>query len=186
MVATRASEDAATVEVVVRTERRPLRLESDTLFAFDRAELANQRKASLDEMLGSMTAGDWQEKKIPVSGPTDRIGSDAYNRELSKRPAAAVHDYPVSNVVPSLIEVQGVGRVHPSLESSGEGGAALIDWVAPNCRTEIDFSAVELVQVEESVPAVGARSGRRPGDTPQPWHVRLAQAPPAGQSVPRP
>jgi len=63
IVAARDKADVAAVEVVVRTERRPIRLTSDTLFAFDSAELTQRGMASLDEMLGNITAADLQEKK---------------------------------------------------------------------------------------------------------------------------
>ena len=158
IVAARDKVDVAAVEVVVRTERQPIRLKSDALFGFDSAELTDNGKASLEQMLGSITAADLQEKKIQVNGYTDRIGPDAYNLELSRRRAAVVHDYLVSKgVVPSFIEVQGLGNADPIVECSGERGAALIDCLAPNRRTEIEFSAVELIEVEETVPASGAQ-----------------------------
>jgi OOP family OmpA-OmpF porin len=158
IVAARDKVDVAAVEVVVRTERQPIRLKSDTLFGFDSAELTDNGKASLEQMLGSITAADLQEKKIQVSGYTDRIGPDDYNMELSRRRAAVVHDFLVSKgVVPSFIEVQGFGKADPIVECGGERGAALIDCLAPNRRTEIEFSAVELIEVEETVPASGAR-----------------------------
>lgn len=157
IVAARDKADVAAVEVVVRTERRPIRLTSDTLFAFDSAELTERGMASLDEMLGNITAADLQEKKIRVSGYTDRIGPDTYNLELSRQRAAAVQEYLVSKgVVPGFIEVEGFGEADPVVECSGERGGALIDCLAPNRRTEIEFSAVELLQVEESVPAGGS------------------------------
>jgi OOP family OmpA-OmpF porin len=158
IVAARDKVDVAAVEVVVRTERQPIRLKSDALFGFDSAELTDNGKASLEQMLGSITAADLQEKKIQISGYTDRIGPDDYNLELSRRRAAVVHDYLVSKgVVPSFIEVQGLGNADPIVECSGERGAALIDCLAPNRRTEIEFSAVELIEVEETVPASGAQ-----------------------------
>ena len=158
IVAARDKVDVAAVEVVVRTERQPIRLKSDALFGFDSAELTDNGKASLEQMLGSITAADLQEKKIQVSGYTDRIGPDDHNLELSRRRAAVVHDYLVSKgVVPSFIEVQGLGNADPIVECSGERGAALIDCLAPNRRTEIEFSAVELIEVEETVPASGAQ-----------------------------
>jgi OOP family OmpA-OmpF porin len=156
IVAARDKADVAAVEVVVRTERQPIRLESDALFAFDSAELTERGKANLEEMLGAITAADLQEKKIQVSGYTDRIGSDVYNVALSRRRAVVVHDYLVSKgVVPSFIEVQGFGKADPIVECDGERGAALIDCLAPNRRTEVEFSAVELIQIEESSAPAG-------------------------------
>jgi len=58
--------------------------------------------------------------------------------------------------VPGFIEVQGFGKADPVVECSGQRGAGLIDCLAPNRRTEIEFSAMEVLQVEESVPAPAA------------------------------
>jgi len=158
IVAARDKVDVAAVEVVVRTERQPIRLKSDMLFGFDSAELTDNGKASLEQMLGSITAADLQEKNIQVNGYTDRIGPETYNLQLSKRRAVVVHDYLVSKgVVPSFIEVQGFGEANPIVECSGERGAALIDCLAPNRRTEIEFSAVETIEIEETVPVSDAQ-----------------------------
>jgi OOP family OmpA-OmpF porin len=154
IVAARDGVDVAAVQVVVHSERRPVRLGSDTLFGFDSDELTGQGKESLDAMLGNITAADLQEQKIQISGYTDRIGPEEYNLELSKRRAAAVHDYLVSKgVVPRFIEMEGFGEADPLVACSSERGDELIQCLAPNRRTEVEFSAVEVIEVEEQVPA---------------------------------
>lgn len=153
IVAARDAADIAAVEVVVRTERNPVRLEADTLFAFDSDKLTDSGMTLLDNMLGNLTAGTLQEKKIQVTGHTDRIGDDAYNLELSKRRAAAVRDYLVSKgVVPTFIEMNGLGSAKPVVTCEGKRGTALVDCLAPNRRTEVEFSAMEIIKVEETVP----------------------------------
>lgn len=157
IVAARDKADVAAVEVVVRTEKRAIRLKSDTLFGFDSAELTDGGKANLEDMLRNVTAADLQDKKIQVNGYTDRIGPELYNLELSRRRAAVVQGYLVSKgVVPSFIEVQGFGEADPIVECRTERGDALIDCLAPNRRTEIDFSAVESIEIEETVPVESA------------------------------
>jgi OOP family OmpA-OmpF porin len=153
IVAARDAVDVAAVEVIVRTERNPVRLEADALFAFDSDKLTAEGTTLLDDMLGNLTAKALQEHKIQITGYTDRIGDDAYNLELSKRRAASVRDYLVSKgVVPGFIEMQGLGAADPVVACEGKRGAALIDCLAPNRRTEIEFSAVEVIEVEETVP----------------------------------
>jgi len=153
IVAARDAVDVAAVEVIVRTERNPVRLEADALFAFDSDKLTAEGTTLLDDMLGNLTAKALQEHKIQITGYTDRIGDDAYNLELSKRRAASVRDYLVSKgVVPGFIEMQGLGATDPVVACEGKRGAALIDCLAPNRRTEIEFSAVEVIEVEETVP----------------------------------
>jgi OOP family OmpA-OmpF porin len=153
IVAARDKTDVAAVEVVIRTEERPIRLKSDALFDFDSAQLTESGKANLADMLSNVTAADLQEKKIQVHGYTDRIGPEEYNLVLSKRRAAAVQEYLVSKgVVPSFIEVEGFGEANPLVECRNERGDALIECLAPNRRTEVDFSAVESIEIEETVP----------------------------------
>ena len=153
IVAARDKASVAAVEVVMVTKKNPVLLEADTLFAFDSAELTDQGRALLDDMLGNLTAESLMEQKLQIRGYTDRIGDDTYNVELSKRRAAAVRDYLVTNgVVPSFIDMQGLGNADPVVDCAGKRGAPLINCLAPNRRTEIEFSAMEVKQVEEMVP----------------------------------
>jgi OOP family OmpA-OmpF porin len=153
IVAKRDAADVAAVEVIMVTKENPVRLEADTLFAFDSATLTDQGKAVLDDLVGTLTAEALQKQKLQIRGYTDKIGDDAYNTKLSERRAEAVRDYFVTKgVVPSFIETQGLGKADPVVDCSGKRGAGLIDCLAPNRRTEIEFSAMEVKQVEETVP----------------------------------
>ncbi len=153
IVAARDKADVAAVEVVMVTKKNPVRLEADALFDFDSAELTGDGKGLLDNMLGNLTAEALMERKLQIRGYTDRIGDDAYNLDLSRRRAAAVRDYLVNNgVVPSFIEMQGLGKADPVVECAGKRGAGLVDCLAPNRRTEIEFSAMEVKEVEETRP----------------------------------
>jgi OOP family OmpA-OmpF porin len=153
IVAVRDKADIAAVEVVMVTEKNPVLLEADTLFDFDSAELSDAGKARLDQLLGNLTAESLMEQKLQIRGYSDRIGDDAYNLELSKRRAAAVKEYLVTNgVIPAFIETQGLGKADPVVECTGKRGAPLIECLKPNRRTEVEFSAMEVIQVEETVP----------------------------------
>jgi len=153
IVAKRDAVDVAAVEVVMVTKENPVRLQGDTLFPFDSAELTSNGKAALDNMLSTLTAESLQNQKLEIRGYTDEIGNDAYNLDLSKRRAAAVRDYLVSKgLVPNYISMQGLGEADPVVNCPGKRGPALIDCLGPNRRTEIEFSAVEVKQVEETVP----------------------------------
>ncbi|MCG6866882.1 MAG: OmpA family protein [Thiogranum sp.] len=153
IVAKRDAADVAAVEVIMVTKENPVRLQADTLFAFDSADLTSNGKAALNDMLGKLTAESLQNQKLEIRGYTDEIGTDAYNLDLSKRRAAAVRDYLVSQgMVPSFISMQGLGKADPVVDCAGKRGATLIECLGPNRRTEIEFSAVEVMQVEETVP----------------------------------
>ena len=150
IVAARDKVEVAAVEVVLQS----VRLEADTLFEFDSNELTADGTRLLDDMAGSLTAAGLQEQKLQITGYADRIGEDDYNLELSQRRAVAVREYLVGKGVPAdYIEAEGLGTANPEVGCEGERGAALVECLAPNRRTEVEFSAVEAVEVVEETPA---------------------------------
>ena len=153
VVAKRDATSVAAVEVVMVDKTNPVRLQGDTLFEFDSAELTPQGKTALDGLLGKMTAQSLQEQKLQIRGYTDRIGDDAYNKKLSQQRAAAVRDYLVSKgLVPSFISTEGLGNTDPVAACPDKRGPELIKCLAPNRRTEVEFSAVEVTKVKEERP----------------------------------
>lgn len=145
----RAAAAAAAMEVVAHTELRPLRLDAEVLFGFDSDVLTDAGKARLDDMLGSLDARSLRDQKIQITGYTDRIGPAAYNQRLSERRAGAVYGYLVTRgVVPAYIERRGLGPANPRVACAGRRGADLVACLAPNRRAEVEFSAVEAVEVE--------------------------------------
>ncbi len=153
IVAKRDGADVAAVEVVMVTKEKPVRLQADTLFDFDSDKLKDSGKAALDDLLSQLNAESLQQQKLQIRGYTDEIGDDAYNQALSQRRAAAVRNYLVEHgMVPSYITAEGLGEANPVVNCPKKRGAELIDCLAPNRRTEIEFSAMEVKQVEETVP----------------------------------
>ncbi|VAW82330.1 Outer membrane protein A precursor [hydrothermal vent metagenome] len=153
IVAKRDGTDTAAMEVIMVTKRNLIRLKADMLFGFDKASLTDNGKSLLDELMGDLTADNLLDQKILIRGYADRIGSEDYNLALSKQRAEAVGSYLVSRgLVPSFIETSGLGSADPIVDCVGERGASLVNCLAPNRRTEIEFSAVEVTEVEEIVP----------------------------------
>ena len=74
-------------EVVSKT----FNLNSDVTFAFGKANLKPQAKATLDGIYGEIA--QINSAKVAVAGYTDRIGSDAGNLKLSQRRADTVANY---------------------------------------------------------------------------------------------
>jgi outer membrane protein OmpA-like peptidoglycan-associated protein len=61
--------------------------------------------------------------KIQVEGYTDSVGSDDYNQKLSENRAGAVHDFLVSNGVPSgNVTAAGYGKNNPVADNSTAAG----------------------------------------------------------------
>ena len=118
----------------------PLRLSADALFAFDSANLSATGRAKLDELLHGLSASAVQEA-LNIVGYTDRIGSDAYNMELSRRRAQSVRDYLVQQGIPAAaIHAEGRGNSAPLVQCDDAAGTALLDCLAPNRRVEIVVS----------------------------------------------
>jgi len=145
--------EVAAIELVIREELKPIRLEADALFEFNSAMLTDKGRARLDGVMSQLPdRSKMQQKRITITGFTDRLGPDSYNQKLSKKRAQAVHDYLVSKGVrDEIIDAQGRGSAQPLVSCEGETGNALISCLAPNRRTEIEFSAMEVIKVEEEV-----------------------------------
>jgi len=139
--------------VAVRKELKPIQLEADALFEFDSATLTEAGRTRLDDVLSQLPDPSMlQDKRIIITGYTDRLGPDEYNKKLSEKRAQAVHDYLVSRGMrDEVIDAQELGAAQPLVSCEGERSNALIDCLAPNRRTEIEFSAMEVIEVEEAV-----------------------------------
>lgn len=115
----------------------PLRIAADALFGFDSAELSAAGKARLAELAGTLR-NRASSVDLTVIGYTDRIGSAAYNMDLSQRRAAAVRAYLVEQGIPAAaIRAEGRGSAEPLVECKDGNRAAQVRCLAPNRRVEI-------------------------------------------------
>ena len=122
-------------EVVSKT----FNLGSDVTFAFGKANLKPQAKATLDGIYGEIAQVN--NANVAVAGYTDRIGKDAPNVKLSQRRADSVANYLVAKGVPAQnISAVGHGKANPVTGSTCDavkGRKALIACLAPDRRVEI-------------------------------------------------
>ena len=122
-------------EVVSKT----FNLSSDVTFAFGKANLKPQAKATLDGIYGEIA--QINNANVAVAGYTDRIGKDAPNVKLSQRRADTVANYLVAKGVPAQnISAVGHGKANPVTGSTCDavkGRKALIACLAPDRRVEI-------------------------------------------------
>lgn len=129
-----------------RTVQR-INLASDAYFGFDKAVLTAEGQAKLDELAASM-AGK-QDPQIQITGYTDRLGSESYNMGLSQKRAEAVKAYLVGKGIQTeIIQTTAMGPKNPVVTCEGKTGTALIQCLGPNRRTEIEFSAFEVVETK--------------------------------------
>lgn len=117
-------------------------LESDTLFAFGRADFQslksegqNQLSAIASKLLNTPNIG-----KIVISGHADQLGDSQSNLQVSKQRAQTIRTYLVGKGVPAeLVVAQGEGSRKPLVNCDmQQARAQLIKCLEPNRRVEIE------------------------------------------------
>lgn len=109
-------------------------LSSDFLFDFDKDFLTEKGKTVVAELARKLLAMNVQE--IRVEGHTDRMGSVAYNLNLSQRRATTVANELKSLGVTAEMKTVGFGKTHQVKQCVGEDQAAK-DCLRPNRRVEV-------------------------------------------------
>ncbi|HKJ08510.1 MAG TPA: OmpA family protein [Gammaproteobacteria bacterium] len=128
---------------------RKMSLSADAYFGFDKAELNPQGKQKLDRIAQALRNA--HSPSIQIVGHADRIGPAGYNQKLSMQRAQSVKDYLVQQGVPAdTIQVSAVGSSQPAVTCEGKRGQALIQCLSPNRRTDVEFSAFEPVQPNDT------------------------------------
>jgi OOP family OmpA-OmpF porin len=119
-------------------------LQTETLFDFDGASLRPEGKASLDDLVAKMKASP-EVELIVLSGHTDRIGTEAYNMDLSQRRVDSVESYLMSQgVAADRIQSVAKGESEPVVDCKGERGRALVECLQPNRRVEIQIGIQKM------------------------------------------
>jgi len=114
---------------------------SDVLFAFGRSDLSSDAQAVLSDVvkaLQSASAGP-----ITVTGYTDAIGADAFNLNLSRARAEAVHAFLAAQVSRSDLtyRVVGKGKADPVAPNANPDGSDSPDGRRKNRRVTLTFRA---------------------------------------------
>lgn len=118
--------------VVVKEETIVIR---DVHFEFNKATLTPADKQALSTVATRLKQ-ESSTTQLRVSGHTDSVGSDAYNKRLSEKRANSVVQYLVEQGVPrsSFVSVTGFGESQPVADNKTADGRAL------NRRTEIKIN----------------------------------------------
>jgi OOP family OmpA-OmpF porin len=115
------------------------RLSADALFPFDRGDVSDIRPAGwadLSEIAAQLRAHPFSH--VEVRGYTDRLGSDAYNLDLSRRRAEAVKAVLIhQGVPPQKIRADGLGSQDPVTQCGHTDNADLVHCLQPDRRVEI-------------------------------------------------
>lgn len=119
-------------------------LSGDFLFDFDKDTLTVKGQEVVDNVAAQLKSSG--AKRVTVAGHTDRLGSVAYNLDLSKRRAERVKARLLQQGVNAEIFAEGYGKAHQVKACDNETGQALRDCLRPNRRVEISASGTVLKQ----------------------------------------
>jgi OOP family OmpA-OmpF porin len=123
---------AAAEIAAIEPRKEPINISEKAGFDFDRAVLRAEDRQRLDAAVAQLKTLP-EDATIQVTGYTDSIGSEEYNRELSMRRAQAAQEYLVSNGVDQKrIVLSGMGESNPIASNDTAEGRAM------NRRVEVE------------------------------------------------
>jgi len=126
---------AKAVEVIVSKCEERLRVGSDFLFDFDRAELRGEAAPALAELAERIASAD---KPVMIEGHTDAIGTESYNQTLSERRAVAVRAALAGRGLQlARLNVRGFGKTRPVAPNQRPDGSDDPDGRQHNRRVEV-------------------------------------------------
>jgi peptidoglycan-associated lipoprotein len=141
--AARAAEAAAAARMAADAEARRRAAEMESVrsalaakvyFDYDKDDIRDDAKATLDAKVGILNANT--AVRIRIAGHTDDRGSDEYNLALGQRRAAAVQRYLVGRgVAAARFETVSFGKERPASNGENEGA-----W-SQNRRGEFEIIA---------------------------------------------
>lgn len=137
-------------------------LSGDFLFDFDKDTLTPRGKEVVDNVAAQLQSSG--AKDVKVAGYTDRLGSDAYNMNLSQRRANRVKARLIEDGVSAQITAIGYGK-NPQVktcEGFRHASQEEKDCLRPNRRVEITSSGSVLKLHQESNQMNGGTQGPAP------------------------
>lgn len=112
-------------------------LDGDVTFGFDSAELTAYGRNEVSKIAQNLKQQGVL-KEVVVAGHTDRLGSVAYNNDLSQRRAETVRQALISEGVDrQALYAVGHGKNMPVVQCDNMNRGELIGCLAPNRRVEI-------------------------------------------------
>jgi outer membrane protein OmpA-like peptidoglycan-associated protein len=123
------------VEVIISRCEERLRVGSDVLFDFDRAEVRAEAEPAMAELSRRIALAD---KAVMIEGHTDAIGTDTYNQGLSERRALAVRTALIDRGLPvARLNVRGFGKMRPVAPNARADGSDDPEGRQRNRRVEV-------------------------------------------------
>jgi OOP family OmpA-OmpF porin len=120
-----AAAPAAAEIAAIEPRKDPINISEKAGFDFDRAVLRAEDRQRLDTAIAEMKNLP-EDATIQVTGYTDSVGTEEYNRDLSMRRAQAAQEYLVSNGVDQKrIVLSGMGESNPVASNDTADGRAM-------------------------------------------------------------
>lgn len=123
-------------------DRLRVSFNADVLFGFDRASVSPEGKRALDKFATELSGTEFDH--VMIEGHTDRIGSNAYNENLSLQRAEAVKDYLVAREAIPAHKITTIGKgssqplTSPSTCKGLPTSAAAIACLEPDRRVDLE------------------------------------------------
>jgi OmpA-OmpF porin, OOP family len=121
---------------------RRLTLSTELLFPFDSATLRSSGRAKLEDLAQELEGA--RIERVTAVGHADRIGSEAYNIDLSQQRAESVQHYLGElGLDPKRVQPVGRGEAEPITDGQCKGlqDEALIACLQPDRRVELEVRA---------------------------------------------
>jgi len=117
-------------------------LQSDELFAFNKAALTGAAQKRLDSDVVGKLNSCASVSMVMITGHTDRLGSQQYNQQLSEKRADAVKGYLLKKGLPAdKVDTMGAGKTQPAQGIKCEDSMPrkkLIECLAPSRRVVVE------------------------------------------------
>jgi len=114
---------------------------SKVLFAYDKSNLSDEAKTSLDKLVTVLN--NYPDTDIEIQGHTDSKGTEEYNQSLSERRASTVSGYLVGQgIKDNRLTIKGFGETIPKYSNDTADGRT------QNRRVEFLITANEKMKAE--------------------------------------
>ncbi|HGM5493352.1 TPA: OmpA family protein [Serratia fonticola] len=114
-------------------------LSAESLFAFGSAVVITSGVAQIADLSANLKNESLDNKRVVITGHTDRFGSEEDNQRLSIARAESVKSLMVENgIPPANIDTEGMGSHEPRVYCPGSRSLSVIDCLAPNRRISVD------------------------------------------------
>lgn len=118
-------------------------LENDQTFVFNKAILSNAAKRRIDDEVSSKLAACTKVENVMITGHTDSIGTQQYNKKLSEKRAGTVAAYLRNKNTALNVQTFGAGESQPIKDCNVKlDRNQLVECFAPNRRVVIQVKGL--------------------------------------------